>query len=120
MWKNSKSFYKPPPQGGAGGGLFNNVINFNPILSQEIGDISIHGGSFTPPNMTQNDLSENLEEVYTGENTSSFEEIQQIFKFPNEKTCGACKIPHSRNPLCADISQERENLRRKSSRKVGI
>ena len=57
--------------------------------------------------MTQNDLGENLEEVYTGENTSSFE---QIFKFPNEKTCGACKIPHSRNPLCADISQERENF----------
>ena len=45
--------------------------------------------------MTQNDLGENLEEAYTGENTSSLV-IEQIFKFPNEKTCGACKIPHSR------------------------
>ena len=60
--------------------------------------------------MTQNDLGENLEEAYTGENTSSLEQIEQIFKFPNEKTCRACKIPHSRNPLCADISQERENF----------
>ena len=62
------------------------------------------------PFMTQNELgsNENLEkDEGISELESNFPDpAELIFKFPNEKTCGACTESHTRNPFCAEISKK--------------
>ena len=126
-------------QAGNGEGFVSNVINFNPFLSQSIGDIHINGGAVSVPDLlTQNvpatavtqktaapapattkaattattpvatttEKATTTTKSTTTTTTTATTSTTTGLSTPdaNSQTCGVCKLRHSRNKLCSDIS----------------